>query len=122
MKRMITAALAVLALAVTVVPAHADATVKDGKVSLSVKGHGLTVKRAGGWTDSLGTGVRARLYTVRQGERHILTRWKDATPITYGAVRMSNIDWKLNRRFPTGTWLCIEFNHADGAPCAQIHR
>ncbi|MFJ4633557.1 hypothetical protein [Streptomyces sp. NPDC088847] len=122
MKRMITAALAALALAATAAPAHADATVKDGKVSLSVKGHGLTVRRAGGWIDSLGTGIRARLYTVDHGERHILTRWKDATPITYGTVRMSSVDWPLNRRFRAGTWLCIEFHHTDGAPCAQIHR
>ena len=122
MKRMITAALAALALAATAAPAHADATVKDGKVSLSVKGHGLTVRRAGGWIDGLGTGVRARLYAVDHGERHTLTRWKDATPITYGAVRMSNVDWKLSRRFEAGTWLCIEFHNVSGAPCAQIRR
>lgn len=116
MKRMITAALSGLVLAAaTAVPAHAD-----GKVSVSVKGHGLTVRRAGGWVDSLGTGVRARLYTVDHGQRHTLTRWKDATPLTYGAVRMSSVDWTLGRRFPAGTWLCIEFHHTDGAPCAQI--
>jgi hypothetical protein len=35
MKRTITSALATLALTATPAPAHADATVKDGKVSLS---------------------------------------------------------------------------------------
>ncbi|MFJ3899651.1 hypothetical protein [Streptomyces sp. NPDC090083] len=121
MKRMITAALAALALAATTaVPAHADATVRDGKVSLSVKGHGLSVRRAGGWINSLGTGVRARLYTVDHGQRHTLTRWRDVTPLTYGTTRMSTVDWTLNRRFRAGAWLCIEFHHTDGTPCAQI--
>ena len=69
MNRTITAVLTVLALAATAAPAHADATVKEGKVSLSVKGHGLTVRRVGGWIDSLGTGVRVRLYIVDHGER-----------------------------------------------------
>ncbi|MET7684516.1 hypothetical protein [Streptomyces sp. NPDC005423] len=123
MKRMITAALAVLALVATAAPAHADATVRDSQVNLSVMGKGLMARHAGGWIDHLGTGVRARLYTTGPGgRRHVLTRWKDATPLTYGLARMSTVDWKLNRRFGAGTWLCIEFNHADGTPCAHIQR
>ncbi|WP_329550501.1 hypothetical protein [Streptomyces sp. NBC_00696] len=108
MKRMTTAALAVLALAATAVPAHADATVKDGRVGLSVKGHGLSVRRAGGWIDSPGIGVRARLYTVHQGERRTFTRWKDTTPIIHGAVRVASVEWELGRRFTSGTRLCIK--------------
>jgi hypothetical protein len=122
MSRVIKAALVALALTGIVSgPANADATVKDGKVGLSVKGNGLSVRRAGGWMDDLGTGVKGRLYTVYQGERTNLTRWKDATPITYGTVKMSSVDWKMHRNFPAGTWLCIEFNRASGTPCAKIH-
>jgi hypothetical protein len=77
---LITPAALALALAGTVSPAHADATIEDGKVGLNVTGHGLSVQRAGGWMDGHRTGVRGRLYTVYQGERTTLTRWKDATP------------------------------------------
>ena len=123
MKRMMTAAVALLFLACATAPAHADATVTDGKVGLSVKGKGLSVKRAGGWMDGHGTGVRARLYTVYSGERNDLTAWKDATPVTVGMTKFSDVDWNLKgRSFPDGSWLCIEFNRADGAPCAEIHR
>ncbi|MET7684272.1 hypothetical protein [Streptomyces sp. NPDC005423] len=116
---MTTVALTVIALAATAAPAHADATVRDNQVSLSVTGKGLMVRHAGGWIDHLGTGVRARLCTTGPGgRRHILTRWKDATPLTSGLARVSMADWKLNRRFGAGTWLCIEFNHTDGTPCA----
>ncbi|MFF4501599.1 hypothetical protein [Streptomyces sp. NPDC001401] len=123
MKHMMAAAVAFLSLVCATAPAHADASVKDGKVGLSVKGNGLAVKQAGGWMDGHGTGVRARLYTVYKGERASITRWKDATPVTAGTTKFSNVDWNLTgRRFRNGTWLCIEFNSADGTPCAKIHR
>jgi hypothetical protein len=36
--------------------------------------------------------------------------------------RFSDVDWNLKgRKFRNGTWLCIKFNRANGAPCAQIH-
>ncbi|MCG0065982.1 hypothetical protein L0F81_22240 [Streptomyces tricolor] len=122
--RLITAAVSVLVLAVvgSGAPAHADATVHEGKVGLSVKGQGLRVQRAGAWMDGHGRGVRARLYTVYEGTRTDLTRWQDATPRSVGISRFSDVGWKLNRRFRHGTWLCVEFNRADGAPCARIHR
>jgi hypothetical protein len=122
--RLITAAVSVFALAVmgSGAPAHADATVREGKVGLSVTGRGLRVQQAGGWMDGHGTDVRARLYTVYKGARTDVTRWKAATPRTVGITRFSTVDWKLNRRFTHGTWLCIQFNRTGGAPCAQIHR
>ncbi|MFJ4585059.1 hypothetical protein [Streptomyces echinatus] len=121
--RLIAPVVLALTLACTAVPAHADATKTDGRVGLSVKGHGVSVQRVGGWMDGHGTGVRARLYTVYQGDRKDLTRWKDATPRTVGIQRFSAVDWNLNgRRFRHGTWLCIQCNQADGAPCARIHR
>jgi hypothetical protein len=123
MKHMMTAAAAFLFLAGASAPAQADATVTEGKVGLSIQGDGLSVKRAGGWMDGHGTGVRARLYTVYKGKRTDITKWKDATPVTAGATKLSNVDWNLKRRsFRNGTWLCIEFNSADGTPCAKIHR
>lgn len=123
MKHMTAVAVAFLSLACATAPAHANATVTDGKVGLSVKGNGISVKRAGGWMDGHGTGVRARLYTVYQGSRTDITKWKDATPITAGMTKFSMVDWNLKgRRFQDGTWLCVEFSKADGTPCAQIHR
>ncbi|WP_033328669.1 hypothetical protein [Streptomyces yerevanensis] len=120
---MMTAAAAFLFLACATVPAHADARVTDGKVGLSVKGEGLSVKRAGGWMEGHGTGVRARLYTVYKGQRTDITRWKDATPVTAGMTKFSKVDWNLKgRSFWDGTWLCVQFNKTDGAPCAKIHR
>ncbi|MER6405931.1 hypothetical protein ABT269_20835 [Streptomyces viridosporus] len=71
--------------------------------------------------DDHGTGVRARLYTVYKGQRSHLTRWKDATPVSAGMPKFSSADWKLNRTFRDGTWLCIQFNQAPGTPCAKIH-
>jgi hypothetical protein len=33
------------------------------------------------------------------------------------------VDWNLHgKRFTHGTWLCIEFNKSDDAPCAKILR
>ncbi|KUO19163.1 hypothetical protein [Streptomyces dysideae] len=123
MKYLTTVAVVFLSLACATAPAHADASVKDGKVGLSVKGKGLSVKQAGGWMDGHGTGVRARLYTVYKGQRADITRWKEATPVTAGTTQFSNVDWNLNgRSFRNGTWLCIEFNKVDGTPCAKIHR
>jgi hypothetical protein len=117
------AAAAFLALSGAATPAHADATVEDGKVGLIVKGKGLKVNRAGGWMDGHGTGVRARLYAVYQGSRTDVTGWKDATPVTAGLTRFSDVDWNLKgRTFRHGTWLCIEFNKTDHTPCAKIRR
>ncbi|MCC4314801.1 hypothetical protein [Streptomyces malaysiensis] len=96
---------------------------EKGKAGLVVKGKGLSVDRAGGWMDGHGTSVRARLYAVRAGVRMEVTRWKNATPVSAGVKKFSNVDWKLRgRRFSDGTWLCIEFNKTDDRPCAKIHR
>ncbi|MFF5306718.1 hypothetical protein ACFY5F_45925 [Streptomyces sp. NPDC013161] len=122
MRKTITVAAAALSLACLTAPAQADATITEGKVSLSVKGSGLSVRHAGGWMDGHGTGVQARLYTVYQGSRTDLTRWRDATPRTFGMTQFSDVDWNLHgRRFRNGTWLCVQFNKADDEPCAKIH-
>ncbi|MFJ2171251.1 hypothetical protein [Streptomyces griseofuscus] len=119
---MITPLLA-LALMGTPAPAHADATKTDGKVGLTVTGHGLQVQQAGGWVDGHPKGARARLYTVYQGVRDELTGWKKATPESMGITKLSAVTWHLKgRKFPQGSWLCIQFADTDGAPCAQIHR
>lgn len=121
--RLITPAVLALALVCTGPSAHADTTKMDGKVGLIVKGRGLSVKRVGGWMEGHGTGVRARLYTVHQGRRTDITRWKDATPRSVGLDKFSDVHWDLKgRRFASGTWLCVQFNQADGTPCARIHR
>ena len=123
MKPLKTVAVVLLSLTCATAPAHADATIEKGKVGLSVTGKGLSVKRAGGWMDGHGTGVRARLYTVYKGEETDLTGWKDATPVTAGVTQFSSADWNLKgRSFGDGTWLCIQVNRADGTPCAKIHR
>ncbi|MCL7377015.1 hypothetical protein [Streptomyces sp. 35G-GA-8] len=124
MKQMACAAgAALLALVGVTTPAHADATVEEGKVGLTVKGKGLVVNRAGGWVDGHGTGVEARLYRVYKGGRSNITGWKDATPVSVGMTRFSDVNWNLKgRKFPDGTWLCIEFNKDGDSPCAKIHR
>ncbi|AQW48554.1 hypothetical protein ACIQPP_50005 [Streptomyces violaceusniger] len=124
MKKMIRAAAATaFLLGGAAWPAHADATVKKGKVGLVVKGKKLSVKQAGGWMDGHGTGVKARLYSVYKGVRTDITRWKDATPTSAGMTKFSNVNWKFDgRKFTNGTWLCIQFNKTDVAPCAKIHR
>ena len=122
MRKTITVAAAALSLACLTAPAQADATITEGKVSLSVKGSGQSVRHAGGWMDGHGTGVRARLYTVYQGSRTDLTRWRDATPRTFGMTQFSDVDWNLHgRHFRNGTWLCLQFNKSDDEPCAKIH-
>ncbi|MGM9470256.1 hypothetical protein [Streptomyces murinus] len=120
--RLIILAAAALTLASVAAPAHANADITEGKVSLNVQGHGLRVQRADGWMDGHGAGVRARLYTVYKAERTELTGWKAARPRTAGSQRFMQATWKLNRSFPQGAWLCVQFNKADGNPCAQIHR
>ncbi|MFI0818618.1 hypothetical protein ACH4TX_19250 [Streptomyces sp. NPDC021098] len=124
MRKMICTAVAtVCALIGLALPAHADATVKKGKVGLTVRGKKLSVDRAGGWMDGHGTGVKARLYTVHGGVRADITRWKDATPVSAGMRKFSNVGWKFNgRKFSNGMWLCIEFNKSGSQPCAKIHR
>ncbi|MGN5392566.1 hypothetical protein [Streptomyces sp. JL7001] len=106
-------------------PAHADAKTKDGKVGLSVYGTGLRVDSVGAHIDGHGTGVRARLITYTpQGYRSELTGWKDATPISAALTKMSMVSWKWKggKKFSHNTKLCVEFNHAQGEPCARIHR
>ncbi|MFE4205449.1 hypothetical protein ACFRSX_31060 [Streptomyces goshikiensis] len=109
----------------TAVPAHADATARDGRIGLSVRGKGLTVTRASGHLDGHGTGVRARLigYTPA-GYRSELTGWKDATPVSAAMTKISAVgwEWKGGRRFADGSKLCVEFNSVEGEPCAVIHR
>ncbi|MEU7428278.1 hypothetical protein [Streptomyces sp. NPDC040750] len=103
-----TLAAAVLVLVCAGTPAHADAHITDGKVGISVKGHGLRVKRATGWMDGHATGARARLHTVYKGTSTNLTHWRDATPRTVGVARFSDVNWNLNGTVENGTWLCIE--------------
>ncbi|RZU46500.1 hypothetical protein EV284_1181 [Streptomyces sp. BK022] len=50
-------------------PAHANADVQEGRV-LSVRGHGLTVQKAGGWMTGHRAGARARLYWGLPGIAH----------------------------------------------------
>ncbi|MFE3603433.1 hypothetical protein [Streptomyces sp. NPDC059142] len=123
MKKLIYTVAAAALLASAGSPAHADASVREGKVGLSVKGTGLTVSRAGGSMDGHAADVRGRLYAVRpDGSRYAVTGWKAATPVSAGLTRLSSVDWKLNRTFRQNTRLCIQFTRASGTPCARIHR
>lgn len=117
--------LTAVALVAVAAPAHADATASDGKVGLSVYGKGLRVDDVGAHMQNHGTGVRARLITYTpKGYRSELTGWKDATPVSAAMTTLSVVSWKWKggKRFPHGTKLCVEFNVAQGEPCAVIHR
>ncbi|MEU5445815.1 hypothetical protein [Streptomyces griseofuscus] len=120
--RMITLAAAVLALVGVAGPAHADADVTDGRVSLTVHGHGVRVDRVDGWLTGRHPGARARLYTVYQGSRTDLTAWKRARVRSAGRQRIMQATWTPHRRLPQGAWLCVQYDGADGDPCARIHR
>ncbi|MCQ4211350.1 hypothetical protein [Streptomyces longispororuber] len=124
---MIKAALAASAVVLTVVPCASaavpmSADENEGGVSLSVKGSGLHVDKAGGFVEGQANGSKFRLYTVYKGSRHTLTRWKLATFASGGLTKMSYANWNLDRNFRAGTWLCVESNIKSGKPCAKIHR
>lgn len=89
---------------------------------LSVRGKKLHVNSAGGSMDGHINGTKARLYSVYKGNRYPVTRWKMARFATMGMTKIAYVNWKLNKRFYNGEWLCIQFNKTGGTPCAKIHR
>ncbi|MCX4673619.1 hypothetical protein OG453_44495 [Streptomyces sp. NBC_01381] len=91
-------------------------------MSISVRGKKLHVASAGGSMDGHVNGTKGRLYSVYKGNRYAVTRWKMAKFASAGMTKFAYVDWKLNKRFYNGEWLCIEFNKANGTPCAKIHR
>ncbi|MFI8234933.1 hypothetical protein ACIGDI_39675 [Streptomyces sp. NPDC085900] len=45
--------------------------------------------------------------------------------VVAGAGALVDVSWNWGKRphqYADGTWLCIQFNRADGAPCAKIKR
>ncbi|GGU30321.1 hypothetical protein [Streptomyces violascens] len=126
MNKTLPLALATATLALCTAPAHANATVEEGKVGIHVKGHGLRVDTVDGYIDGQPTGTRAQLYTLTaRSTPHNITGWQNATHHTWGLTKTSIVhwNWKGGRAFPDGTRLCIAFNKAPGDnPCAIIHR
>ncbi|MGW3100005.1 hypothetical protein ACWDCC_41945 [Streptomyces sp. NPDC001102] len=109
-RKFITLAAAALVVVGMTAPAHADATVDDGRVHLVVRGDGLSVTRVSGWMDGHGTRVRARRYTVYNHKASDVMGWKNATRRSYGGREFFNVDWNWGRRphhYANGTWLCI---------------
>ncbi|MER8009633.1 hypothetical protein [Streptomyces sp. NPDC094149] len=124
-RKIITLAAAALVVVGMTAPAHADATVGDGRVHLVVEGDGMSVTRVSGWMDGHGTRVQARLYKVYNHQASDVVGWRNATWRSYGGREFFGVSWNWEQRphhYANGTWLCIQFNRADGAPCAKIKR
>ncbi|MEV8249107.1 hypothetical protein AB0R01_35880 [Streptomyces rochei] len=45
-----------------------------------------------------------------------------ATFHSHMMTKFSKADWKINKKFPHGTWLCASSKSASGSPCIKVHR
>ncbi|WP_406502855.1 hypothetical protein [Streptomyces sp. NBC_00212] len=80
MKKTLPAVLAAAALALCPAPAHANATVEDGRAGIHVKGSGPRVDTVDGFIDGHDAGARAQLYAFAAGSTpYDVTGWKNAT-------------------------------------------
>ncbi|WP_406503207.1 hypothetical protein [Streptomyces sp. NBC_00212] len=126
MRKTLPAVLAAAALALCPAPAHANATVENGRVGIHVQRSGPRVDSVDGYMAGHDTGARAHLYAFAAGPTpHNVTGWKNATRRSWGLTKTSTVSWawKGGHTFPAGTRLCIAFNKAPGDnPCAIIHR
>ncbi|MEU6965139.1 hypothetical protein [Streptomyces chrestomyceticus] len=121
MRRTTTAAAVALALLGLAAPdAGASATIHDGPVGFRVVGDDLHVKRASStWTGS--HHASARLMLVRRGRDHdSVTGWQRGRVHRAGGSAWTDVAWRLNRRFPDGSRLCVQWE-ARSYVCATIH-
>ncbi|MEU8960069.1 hypothetical protein AB0C93_37915 [Streptomyces sp. NPDC048518] len=102
------------------VPMSADDT-HEG-VTISVKGRGLHVDRIAVMSGKIRRGERFLVYRHEGTESTMsnVTRWKTARRVS--GERYTRASWKIDRRFPDGTWLCAAAKKASGNPCIKVHR
>ncbi|SDK15057.1 hypothetical protein [Streptomyces indicus] len=121
-KTALTAAGAVLLLA----PASAASVPMSGSdtddaVSIYVKGEGLHVDSVTASSERDGGTFRIYAHTGSAATMDHVTGWKRAKNESFGMTRISSAHWKLNRRFPDGTWLCAQSSALSGNPCIKVH-
>ena len=114
-------------------PAAADSPIRahvlsgrdtDHDVSISVKGEGLHVESVSVTSTKQRNGEAFRVYkhTGSAATESYVTKWKEAKFVSSGMTKFSTASWKLNKRFPNGTWLCADSKKSSGTPCIKVHR
>ncbi|MDI3102170.1 hypothetical protein ACFWJV_35265 [Streptomyces rochei] len=63
---------------------------------------------------------KVTLRTMTPPEYHVATEM--ATFHSHMMTKFSKADWKINKKFPHGTWLCASSKSASGSPCIKVHR
>ncbi|WP_326683055.1 hypothetical protein [Streptomyces sp. NBC_01237] len=109
------------ALAATV-PAHASGSGQSGPVGIGVIGTALHVREVRATLDGWHAGERARVSLWRGGSRvKTVTKWKDTSSKQAAGLKYEIATWRINRRFPDGSQLCVNFQGRDQRACATIH-
>src|SRR5690606_33590593 len=119
----VAAALVVLAPSASAsVPMSADRT--KGEVTISVKGRGLHVETIHVTSSRQRTLEAFRVYrhTGSAATQSNVTRWKKARFHKAGMTRFAMASWRIDRKFPHGTWLCATAKKSPGNPCIQVRR
>ncbi|MFF4983769.1 hypothetical protein ACFY3O_27420 [Streptomyces sp. NPDC001046] len=121
----LTAAATVLLLAPSAsaaVPMSAHDTSEE--VTISVKGQGLHVDTITVTSSRHRHSEAFRVYrhTGSAATQSNVTRWKTARFHTAGMTRFAAASWKIDARFPHGTWLCAVARKSSGNPCIRVKR
>ncbi|MEU6102739.1 hypothetical protein [Streptomyces flaveolus] len=96
----------------------------DGAVSIYVKGKGLHVDSIDVTSTKQRNGEAFRVYqhTGSAAGQSNVTRWKKAKFVSAGMTKFAMASWKIDKRFPDGTWLCAVSKESSGNPCIRVHR
>ncbi|MFH9821143.1 hypothetical protein [Streptomyces sp. NPDC017230] len=96
----------------------------DGAVSIYVKGKGLHVDSIDVISTKQRNGEAFRVYrhTGSAATSSYVTKWKKAKFVNASMTRFSTASWKINKKFPDGTWLCAVSKESSGNPCIKVHR
>ncbi|MFE6038777.1 hypothetical protein [Streptomyces sp. NPDC056452] len=105
-------------------PAHASGGADDGPVSIGVIGEGLKVNEVRALLDGWEAGARARV-SLWKGDTYVrqVRGWKYTTSKQASGHKFEIATWKINKRFPHRSKLCVEFEgHPERMPCVTIKR
>ncbi|MFD6274479.1 hypothetical protein ACFWFI_02625 [Streptomyces sp. NPDC060209] len=104
--------------------AHASGGADDGPVGIGVIGEGLKVKEVRAILTGWEAGAKARV-SLWKGDTYIrhVRGWKYTTSKEAARHKFEIATWKINKSFPHGSKLCVEFNgYPDRMPCVTIKR
>ncbi|MFB8442709.1 hypothetical protein ACFC7A_27025 [Streptomyces niveus] len=125
MKKIMYGCVAALVLtAVAHSPAHASGTGQDGPVGIGVIGSGLRVDEVRATLDGWEDGAKARV-SLWKGRvyQYQVRGWKYMSAGEARGVKYELAKWKIDKRFPHNSKLCVEVSGYDGRlACAKIHR